>query len=63
VVRRAGYIMNVIEIENLISAADPGGLAMYLAVMAVFLGIVALARLRDDALKIHEARHGADGIE
>jgi hypothetical protein len=55
--------MDVIEIENLISAADPGGLAMYLAVMAVFLGIVALARLRDDPLKIHEARHGADGIE
>jgi hypothetical protein len=49
-------------IENLISAADPGGLAIYVIVMAVFLGSVALARLRDDAMNIHEA-HRADDIE
>jgi hypothetical protein len=49
-------------IENLVSAADPGGLAMYVIVMAVFLGSVALARLRDDAMNIHEA-HGADDSE
>jgi hypothetical protein len=41
-------------IENLVSAADPGGLAMYVTVMAVFLGSVALARFRDDAMDIHE---------
>jgi hypothetical protein len=41
-------------IENLVSAADPGGLVMYVTVMAVFLGSVALARFRDDAMDIHE---------
>ena len=49
-------------IENLVSAADPGGLATYLTLMAVFLGSVALARLRDDAMNIHEA-HRADDSE
>ena len=36
-------------IENLVSAADPGCLAMYVTLMAVFLGSVALAHLPDDA--------------
>ena len=48
--------------QNLVSAADPGGLAMYVTVMAVFLGSVALACLRDDAMDIHEA-HRADDSE
>ena len=43
--------MDIIEIENLVSAADPGGLAMYVAMMTAFLGSVALARLRDDAME------------
>jgi hypothetical protein len=55
--------MEIIEFENLVSAADPGGLAIYVAVMAVFLGSVALARLRDDVMEIHAARHGSDDVE
>jgi hypothetical protein len=47
--------MDIIDIESLVSAADPGGLAMYVAVMVGFLGGVALARLRDDAME--RARH------
>jgi hypothetical protein len=43
--------MDIIEIESLVSAADTGGLVMYVAVMAAFLGSVALARLRDDAVE------------
>jgi hypothetical protein len=43
--------MDIIEIENLVSAADPGGLAMYAMVMVAFLGSVALARIRDDAME------------
>jgi hypothetical protein len=43
--------MDIIEIEGLVSAADLGGLATYVAVMAAFLGSVALARLRDDAME------------
>jgi hypothetical protein len=50
-------------IENLISVADPGGLAIYLAVMVVFLGSVAVARLRDDAIEIQQAKQGVDEIE
>jgi hypothetical protein len=53
--------MDILEIDNLVSAADPGGLATYAAVMAVFLGSVALARLRDDALERSQAR--LDSIE
>ena len=41
-------------IENLVSAADASGLVVYVTVMAVFLGGVALARVRDDAMDIHE---------
>jgi hypothetical protein len=47
--------MDIIEIESLVTAADPGGLVAYVAVMAAFLGSVALARLRDDAME--RARH------
>ena len=43
--------MDIIEIENLVLAADPGGLVTYVAVMAAFLGSVALARIRDDAME------------
>jgi hypothetical protein len=52
--------MDIISIDSLVSAADPGGLAMYVAIMAVFLGSVALARVRDDAVDRHEARKGVD---
>jgi hypothetical protein len=45
-----GALPDMDIIENLVSAADPSGLAMYVAVMAVFLGSVALARLRDDVM-------------
>jgi len=52
--------MDIIAIDSLVSAADPGGLAVYVAIMAVFLGSVALARVRDDAVDRHEARKGVD---
>jgi hypothetical protein len=42
-------------INNLVAAADPVGLAIYLAVMGFFLGSVALARVRDDAVSAHKA--------
>jgi hypothetical protein len=53
--------MDIIEIENLVSAADPDGLVIYVAVMAVFLGSVALARIRDDVMEIRKTRHGSVG--
>jgi hypothetical protein len=43
--------MDIIAIESLVSATDPGGLAMYVAMMTAFLGSVALARLREDVMK------------
>jgi hypothetical protein len=47
--------------ENLVSGTDIGGLATYAILMAIFLGSVALARLRDDAMAVHKARHRFDG--
>ena len=46
-----GQRMDIIAIESLVSATDPGGLAMYVAMMTAFLGSVALARLREDVMK------------
>jgi hypothetical protein len=48
--------MDIIEIENLVFAADPGGLAMYVVVIVAFLGSVAFARLRDDAVERAQRR-------
>jgi hypothetical protein len=47
-------------IENLVSSADMGGLAVYATVMAGLLGSVALARLRDDAIDIRTAKRRVD---
>ena len=43
-------------LKNLVTAANPTGLAIYVAVMAFFLGAIALARLRDDAVAARKAR-------
>jgi hypothetical protein len=43
-------------VKHLVAAADPAGLAIYVAVMAFFLGSVAVARFRDDAVKAHKAK-------
>jgi hypothetical protein len=53
-------LLDIDIIENLVSAVDIGGLATYVVVMAVFLGSVALARLRDDAMDVQKARHRVD---
>jgi hypothetical protein len=47
-------------IENLVSSADMGGLAVYATVMAGLLGSVGLARLRDDAIDIRTAKRRVD---
>ena len=47
-------------IENLVSSADMGGLAVYATLMAGLLGSVALARLRDDAIDIRTAKRRVD---
>jgi len=43
-------------LKNLVTAADPAGLAIYVAAMAFFLGTIAFARLRDDAVAARKAR-------
>jgi hypothetical protein len=43
-------------LKNLVTAANPAGLAIYVAVMAFFLGTIAFARLRDDAVAARKAR-------
>jgi hypothetical protein len=42
-------------LKNLVTAADPVGLAIYAAAMVFFLGVIAFARLRDDALAARKA--------
>jgi hypothetical protein len=43
-------------VENLLSAADPAGVALYTTVMAFLLGTVAFARLWDDLVSARKAR-------
>jgi hypothetical protein len=43
-------------VKNLVTAADPTGLAIYVAVVVFFLGTVALARFRDEAISARKAR-------
>jgi hypothetical protein len=43
-------------LKNLVTAADPAGIAIYVAAMAVFLGTFAFARLRDDVVAARKAR-------
>jgi hypothetical protein len=43
-------------INHLVAAADPPGLAIYVAVMAFVLGSVTVARFRDDAVKAYKAK-------
>jgi len=43
-------------INHLVAATDQAGLALYAAVMALFLGGVAFARIRDDVISARRAR-------
>jgi hypothetical protein len=43
-------------LNTLVGGADPGGLVIYVAAMAIFLGGIVLARFRDDTLSARKAR-------
>jgi hypothetical protein len=55
-IRQRRHYSHMDIVKHLVAAADPAGLAIYVAVMAFFLGSVAVARLRDDAVKAHKAK-------
>jgi hypothetical protein len=43
-------------LKNIVATVDPVGIAIYVTVMAFFLGTVAFGRLRDDDVAARKAR-------